>query len=377
MSNVTLQEIRTELGKFAQNNLDALGTVLYGAKYKGKWKRGSYQPDILVYDETGPGFFRCDVARTPRNRNPPAANTSGWTRVVGLNETVTTSTGLAKVRSQVFTASGLWTRPANVATVRVMLIGGGGGGGGGGKYSPGSRNVPSDGAHVGAGGGGQSGSFVLIEAPVTADTKVTIGAGGAGGKREDTAASQAGTDGGDTSFGDIAVARGGKGGGAGRTDFPELSFDYKAVSVHGIGGGQQEGSRDIASSRRSGPIFVNGSAGGHGGGNWKSSEPAHTIGQNGDSFDGFPNSEGGSHGGTVGTLNGGGGGGMRGVGGKGGAGGRQAQAEDPHGKDAPTANSGAGGGGGGGVIAGKSGVIYYGGNGGAGASGYAVVFWTE
>lgn len=377
MSSITLEEIRTALEGASQDTIDALGSVLLGRKYKGKWKRASYKPGALVYDERDDSFYQCDIARTERNRNPPSLNTSHWSRVVGLKETVKDSTGLAKIRSQVFTESGLWTKPANVETVRVMLIGGGGGGGGGNKFSPGSKKVPSAGAHVGAGGGGQSGSFVLIEVPVKADTTVTIGAGGSGGKRQDATASEAGADGGDTSFGVIAVARGGQGGGPGRTAFPELSFDYKAVSVHGVGGGQQDGNRDISSSRRSGPIFVNGSAGGHGGGRWKSHETASHIGQNGDSFDGFPNSEGAAHGGADGAPNGGGGGGMRGPGGAGGAGGRLAQQENPHGKNAPTANSGAGGGGGGGVIASQSGVTYYGGNGGNGASGYAVVFWTE
>ena len=360
-----------------QENIDTAADLVFGSSYRGKWERDSYNPGDVVYDEQGKGFYECDIARTQRNRNPPSVNTSHWSRVDPLNKVVKDSTGLARVKSQAFTSNGTWTKPANVENVRVMLIGGGGGGGGGNKYSPGSSNVPTDGAHVGAGGGGQSGSYVLIEAPVAADVPVTIGAGGAGGKRQDATASEAGSNGGDTSFGDIAVARGGKGGGPGRTAFPVLSFDYTAVSVHGVGGGQQEGNRDIWSSRRSGLIFVNGSVGGHGGGRWKSSEAAYIIGQNGDSFDGFPNSDGGAHGGADKTLNGGGGGGMRGPGGAGGAGGRRAQHEDPHGKNAPTANSGAGGGGGGGVIANQSGVTYYGGNGGNGASGYAVVFWTE
>ena len=359
-----------------QENIDTAADLVFGSSYRGKWQRDSYDPGDVVYDEEGKGFYECDIARTQRNRNPPSVNTSHWSRVDPLNKVVKDSTGLARVKSQAFTSSGAWTKPANVETVRVLLIGGGGGGGGGSKYAPQSNQQILDGlAHAGGGGGGQSGSFVMMDVPVTEDVQVTIGAGGSGGAKQDATAAQDGGDGGDTSFGSFAVARGGKGGGKGRVAFPTLSFDYAARSLHGIGGGQKDRSQDISESRRSGPIFVNGSAGGHGGGQWIATETAATVGQGGDSFDGFPNSQGGAKGTTTNAPNGGGGGGMRGPGGAGGTGYRNKSGAD--GTAASIANSGAGGGGGAGAWGSQRNVTYLGGAGGAGASGYAIVFWTE
>jgi hypothetical protein len=86
---------------------------------------------------------------------------------------------------QSFTASGTWTRPANVKKIIIYCLGGGGGGNGGtiDAYS---------------GGSGSSGAVAikLLDVSAIASATVTIGAGGIGG----TAPAGLGSPGGDTTF---------------------------------------------------------------------------------------------------------------------------------------------------------------------------------
>ena len=69
-----------------------------------------------------------------------------------------------------FTASGTWTRPANVRRILIYCLGGGGGGGGG------AVNAHSA-------GGGSSGAIAVkwLDVTAIASATVTVGAGGAGG----------------------------------------------------------------------------------------------------------------------------------------------------------------------------------------------------
>lgn len=71
---------------------------------------------------------------------------------------------------QTFTASGTWTRPANVKRILVYCLGGGGGGGGGGTGTF-------------TGGGGSSGAIAIkwVDVASISSATVTIGAGGAAG----------------------------------------------------------------------------------------------------------------------------------------------------------------------------------------------------
>jgi len=95
-----------------------------------------------------------------------------------------------------FSSSGTWTCPAGITEVIVLGTGGGGGGAG----SSGSEQA------TGGLGSGQRMQFVSV-VPNTAYT-VTIGAGGSGG----AAGNNAGSAGGDTSLGALAVFPGSPGG---------------------------------------------------------------------------------------------------------------------------------------------------------------------
>jgi hypothetical protein len=110
-----------------------------------------------------------------------------------------------------FTAPGTFTVPSGVGHIEVELWGAGGGGGGG--ALTGSSRAPG-----GGGGGGGSGAYLRASQVVAAGDiyTVTIGTAGRGGAAESNHAAQAGSDGGNTTFGNgtmvLLTANGGKGG---------------------------------------------------------------------------------------------------------------------------------------------------------------------
>jgi len=117
-------------------------------------------------------------------------------------------------KQQVFTVSGIFTpSPGLLATggvVEVRCVGGGGGGGLGSLgVGPGGTNI-----HAKPGGGGGSGADITRIVTITGPVIVLVGAGGTGETfgHAIPPVSQLAEDGGNTSFGSMVVAAGGKAG---------------------------------------------------------------------------------------------------------------------------------------------------------------------
>jgi len=127
-------------------------------------------------------------------------------------------------RLQDFSASGTWTRPANVDVVDVIVQAAGGGGGSGGA------SLGTD--H--GGGGGSAGEYIVASVPVSGNVTVTVGAAGVGGAGVTAGTTQGhdGTDGGASSFGSLVITKGGKAGLAGVDSTPSASSAGGAVSGH-------------------------------------------------------------------------------------------------------------------------------------------------
>ena len=127
--------------------------------------------------------------------------------------------GISSADIQEFTSTGTstWTKPAGAKLVYVLAFGGGSGGGSGRRRAAASTATAAFG---GAGGGGGGRTELWIPAVALGSTEtVTIGAGGAGGAAQtaDDTNGSAGADGGNSSFGAWAVARGSTGGNGGAT----------------------------------------------------------------------------------------------------------------------------------------------------------------
>lgn len=115
----------------------------------------------------------------------------------------TTLGGSRQSDTQVFTATGTWTKPKWAKFVRVRLVGGGGGGGGG----TGAGSGQAQGA---GGGGGGYVEHVFIASALSATEVVTVGTGGA-------ASGAVGAAGVSSAFKTTLIASGGAGGQSGGT----------------------------------------------------------------------------------------------------------------------------------------------------------------
>ena len=169
---------------------------------------------------------------------------------------------------QIFTSSGIWTKPAGINAVLVKLVGAGGGGAG----------SPANYTGGGGGAGGYAESF--ITSGLAATVTVTIGIGGTGGSGSGL---NSGTNGGTTSFGTHLSALGGIGGSAGGgyggsgnvgtvssgTGWTAAGQAGSGVGNFGSGNGDSGppgGSSMLGGGGRGGMNFASGTAGSNGGG---------------------------------------------------------------------------------------------------------------
>ena len=110
----------------------------------------------------------------------------------------------ADTNVQEFTSSGQWVKPPGCNVVIVEAWGAGAGGGSGARQSTAGLN----GGLGGGGGAYATRTFKASDLPST--VVVTVGAGGLGGQARTTNGSNnAGTDGGNSSFGDFLTTYGG------------------------------------------------------------------------------------------------------------------------------------------------------------------------
>ncbi|HXG69981.1 MAG TPA: hypothetical protein VNJ04_05130 [Gemmatimonadaceae bacterium] len=282
-------------------------------------------------------------------------------------------------RLDIITASGTWTCPAGVTSVIVEGWGGGGSGGGG---AAGFTSTISASSGGGGGGSGLPAVHVLTVVPSTT-YNVIIGGGGIS-----RAAALDGADGSASSFGTLAVFRGGAGGRAG------VLLSVSATAEPIAPGGPTPA--PIAGHYPISPVTALAAnlacftpAPGHGGmGSWGASILAMgAIGVGGGIPGGGGGGPGGGRGGASGSYYGGGagggGGGGNGYGATGPTGGGGGAANGAGGGTAGSAgspaliaNSGGGGSGGGGGGAGTALPHGDGGASGAGAAGKLIIVYN-
>ena len=234
----------------------------------------------------------------------------------------TASGGISTANIQEFTTAGTstWTKPAGAKLVYIVCQGGGGGGGSGYKQLA----SPVNAAISGGGGGGTGGwSELLIPAALLGSTEtVTTGAGGTGGASQTVAGSgNAGTTGGDSSFGSWCVARGGVGNvgggtgtsGGGSTSSNNVNFVSIIVTTTVLSGSTttatrgQAGTSAIKGGKSGGggasgggivvatPTALAGGTGGEGGAGIKSTSTTTTGGGGAGGTSGSPNATSGSN----------------------------------------------------------------------------------
>lgn len=182
--------------------------------------------------------------------------------IAAINSGITTAVDI-----QAFTSSGTYTKPTGAKYIKLIMLGAGGGGGSGRRGAAGTLRT--------GGAGGGSGQVVIVDIPasvVGSTETVTIGAGGAGGNAvtADSTNGNAGTAGGNTTFGSIVRAGGANGGAAGNNSGAAAGGGQVGASsqwsIQGTSGGNSSATGGNGSGGNSQTVNVAPSAGGGGGG---------------------------------------------------------------------------------------------------------------
>lgn len=168
---------------------------------------------------------------------------------------------------QTFSASGTWTKPANITWVEVFECGAGGGGGGGAQTASGTSATGG-----GGGGAGMCLRQTYRASDISGNGTVTIGAAGTAGVGATTTATAGGNggNGGDTSFAATGldatlIARGGAGGQGGQINAASSGGASGGYLVAGTGqasAGIGSVAGGTASFGTDNPNYLGGSSGG-------------------------------------------------------------------------------------------------------------------
>lgn len=192
------------------------------------------------------GNLTLAAAFTTAGANALTLTTTGATNLT----LPTTGTVAVEPLLSTFTGSGTYTPRPYSTLFDVTCMGGGGGGGSGAKQASGTVN-----AGGGSGAGGSYRRMLFTNATITGAVSVTVGAAGTGGAVQASTASNgnAGTAGGNTTFGALLTSYGGGSGTGGQRS--------GSNSAGGEGGGRFVGGNGVAGNNTD-----TGSFGGNGGG---------------------------------------------------------------------------------------------------------------
>jgi hypothetical protein len=218
---------------------------------------------------------------TPANNEVLAYDTATgkWINKTAAEAGLANNLGYAYRLTLRYNSSGTFEKAGygSVRAVRVRCLGGGGGGGGAATTTT-SQNAVAEGGT----GGNYAESFLLVSELETSMT-VTVGSGGAGA----VAGANSGTDGGDSSFGTLVVARGGNGGGgATARAIPDIDAGSTPFTTGNVGD-------FLALGEATGPNYMLQAADGYttlGGRNYLYPNPAASVAVTGGSSGSSPNS---------------------------------------------------------------------------------------
>jgi hypothetical protein len=178
-----------------------------------------------ITDEAGTGAPSFPNKITPASLGTGTPSNANFLRGDGIWEV--SPPVIEILDTQIFTASGTWTKPSGVSADDTLIVAciGGGGGGGARRASTGVSNTSA-----GGGGGGGVGFISIRIGDLSATVDVTVGAGGVGGTQTADNTGQNGGEGGQSLFGSFLRSFGGGGG------LPSSSVNENAVTLGGAGG---------------------------------------------------------------------------------------------------------------------------------------------